>query len=230
MRLHLGCGPKVVGGWENIDGSWSAWFANHSSLLRGLARLNIVPKRLAQNPYPPGIRIHDLRQPLRFAKTSSCDAVYASHLLEHLRYDYAQNLLRETYRVLGPGGAARFVVPDLMAVVLEYLGEASIADQSGDVPQLQGADRFSARFLNVGIRPESSSLLYRVYSAYSALHDHKWMYDGVSLSHHMQQAGFEGVRERALHDSCISGISDVEDPDRILNGNGVCVEGYKPKG
>jgi SAM-dependent methyltransferase len=227
-RLHLGCGPNVVQGWDNVDGSLSAWFAAHPRLLRLLASCGIVPKRLAEQPYPKGIRRHDLRGPLSFASSNSYDAVYASHILEHLTYAHAQQLLAETRRVLRPGGIGRFVVPDLRSLVLEYLGHLTLADESGDARSLDGADRFSARFLNAGIAPIKRSWLYRIYSLHTDLHHHKWMYDGPSLVRHMQRIGFADVTERGLYQSQIVDIRSIENPERLLGGNGVCVEGIKP--
>ncbi len=227
MRLHLGCGPTVVPGWDNVDGSWSAWFARHRGLLRLLARCRVVPAKLALNPYPTGIRIHDLRRRLGFAATGSYEAVYASHVLEHLCFADAQQLLSESFRVLRPGGVARILVPDLRSLVLEYLGQMELGDQSGDAPHLDGADRFSARFLNAPLQQGRASLPYRIYAAYYDLHQHKWMYDAPSLIRHMQRAGFQDAAERGLFDSRITDIELIENPERLGAGYGICVEGVK---
>jgi len=58
---------------------------------------------------------------------SSLDAVYCSHLLEHLESPQGLALLAEICRVLCPGGTIRVVVPDLEMIAIEYLrllGEA----------------------------------------------------------------------------------------------------------
>lgn len=227
-RLHLGCGPHVVDGWLNIDGSWSAWFAIHQRLVRALAALHIVPKRLVISFYPSNIMMHDLCRPLRFVPDSSCDAVYASHLLEHMLFPDAQAVLRESLRVLKPGSVARFVVPDLRSIVLEYLGQGTVADMYDEIETLTGADRFSSRFLNSSTKPQDGSFLYRLYTALTNFHVHKWMYDGASLASHMRNVGFTDVRERGLNDSAIPDISEIEIPSRVAGGNGVCVEGVKP--
>lgn len=227
-RLHLGCGPNVIDGWLNIDGSWSAWFASHQRLARALATLRIIPKRLVGNFYPENIKMHDLRRPLRFVADESCEAVYASHVLEHMLFPDAQLVLRESFRVLAPGGIARFVVPDLRAIVMEYIGQGTIADNHGEIPTLTGADRFSSRFLNASTTRQDGSPLYRLYTAMTNFHIHKWMYDGESLKKHMERAGFTHVAVRGLNESGIAGIEKIEDPIRVAGGNGVCVEGVKP--
>ncbi len=51
------------------------------------------------------------------------DAVYHSHLLEHLRADEARAFLGECWRVLKPGGVLRIAVPDLEGIARAYLTE-----------------------------------------------------------------------------------------------------------
>jgi predicted SAM-dependent methyltransferase len=53
----------------------------------------------------------------------SAAAIYASHVLEHLYFEEGRQLIRESFRVLSGGGLLRIVVPDLNAIVREYLGE-----------------------------------------------------------------------------------------------------------
>ncbi len=59
-------------------------------------------------------------------------------------------------------------------------------------------------------------------------HTHKWMYDANSLIRHMEPAGFVEVRQMALYESRIEGIEQIEDPSRVLRGEGICIEGIKP--
>ena len=49
------------------------------------------------------------------------DACYSSHVLEHLTKEESQQLLTECHRILKPQGVIRVVVPDLEAIVREYL-------------------------------------------------------------------------------------------------------------
>ncbi len=41
----------------------------------------------------------------------SCEAIYCSHLIEHLTNEEASELIRETWRVLQLGGEAVFITP-----------------------------------------------------------------------------------------------------------------------
>lgn len=105
MRLlNFGCGLALHPDWVNIDSS------------------SVVP----------GVIEHDLRRGLPFAD-DGFDAVYGSHVLEHLEPDAAARLLRECHRVLRPEGVVRIVVPDLEAIARLYLESLSAA-ASGDTP------------------------------------------------------------------------------------------------
>lgn len=104
MRLlNFGCGTAVHPDWVNLDSSTDL----------------------------PGVIRHDLRRGLPFPD-ESFDAVYGSHVLEHLEPDAAMQLLRECHRVLRPGGIVRIVVPDLEAIARRYL-ETMTAAAGGDV-------------------------------------------------------------------------------------------------
>jgi hypothetical protein len=54
------------------------------------------------------------------------------------------------------------------------------------------------------------------------------MYDAPSLCAEFAKPGFAQVSELRLRQSRIAGIEEVEDPSRVLNGEGICVEGVKP--
>lgn len=85
LKLHFGCGEKIVPGWVNIDGY-----------------------------YKKGISyVMDLRCPLPFA-ANSASLIFTEHVIEHLDYEKDISLvLREFFRILKPSGVVRIIVPDL---------------------------------------------------------------------------------------------------------------------
>jgi len=91
MKLHLGCGDKYIPGFVHVDAE----------------------------DYPHV----DHRMPvnhLTFAKDNSVELIYASHVLEHFGRNEIDQVLREWFRVLRPGGILRLAVPDFAAVALRY--------------------------------------------------------------------------------------------------------------
>jgi predicted SAM-dependent methyltransferase len=98
--LNFGCGGTFHSDWTNID----------------------------TVPVSPDVIRHDLMQPFPFAD-ATFDAVYGSHVFEHLEPAAAQVLLMDCGRVLKPGGVIRLVVPDLEAIAGLYLRslEAALA-------------------------------------------------------------------------------------------------------
>jgi ubiquinone/menaquinone biosynthesis C-methylase UbiE len=197
-------------------------------LRRVISSLGILPAEKAQVPWSSEIFVHDIRKPLPFAD-GSADAVYASHVLEHLYREQGQQLIRESFRVLAPGGVVRIVVPDLNSIVQEYLGDRPFGELSPSNNGLSPADLFNERLLMRWPSPPRHNVVMRVYEAWQDFHSHKWMYDERSLSSLIRSAGFVDVVRRNYSESLIPDVSVVEDPSRLRNGAGVCVEGRKPE-
>jgi len=210
-----------------VDGSWNARLAKHPTIRRALSRLALVPSDKAEIPWSSSIFIHNIRKPLPFPD-GSANAIYASHVLEHLYQEDGQNLIAESFRVLQPGGVLRVVVPDLRAIVEEYLGNGTSKSKAADAKSLRPAELFNQRLLMRWPTPASSNLFYRIYAAWQDFHSHKWMYDEDSLATLFSRTGFVEVERRDCFKSRIADIQKVEDPSRIRNGEGVCVEGVKP--
>jgi predicted SAM-dependent methyltransferase len=227
LRLNLGCGLQTPEGWINVDGSWNARLAKRPFLRRLLTSMHFIAKDKSDIPWSSKIFIHDIRKPLPFPD-GSASTIYASHVLEHLYFEEAQRLIREAYRVLGSSGILRVVVPDLNAIVQEYLGERTFGELSPEFGSLRPADRVNYRLLMHWPNRPAGNLLYRIYNAWQDFHSHKWMYDSDSLIALVQAAGFSEAHRRDCCQSRINDIDRVEEKSRILNGGGVCVEAVKP--
>lgn len=90
--VNVGCGSRYHPDWVNID---------------------IVA-------HGPGVIAHDVSRGLPL-DDASCDAVYHSAVLEHIRPGDAVPFIRECRRVLRPGGVLRVAVPDLERICEVYL-------------------------------------------------------------------------------------------------------------
>jgi predicted SAM-dependent methyltransferase len=91
LHLHLGCGPRYLPGFVNIDAN-------------PLRKIDIWL---------------DVRCGLPFAN-QSVESIYSTHMIEHLYPDELEELLRECARVLKPAGGLRLVVPSLRSAVFAY--------------------------------------------------------------------------------------------------------------
>ncbi len=106
--------------------------------------------------------------------------IYSSHLLEHLTYSQGQALLKESIRLLKPGGTFSICVPNARIYVEHYLDVR-------EVPQ----DYF-------GWKPaynNTTSIDAINYVAYMD-GEHKYMFDQENLLHILTRAGFQDVKER----------------------------------
>lgn len=203
MKVNLGCGAQVAEGWVNVDYALGA----------RVAKLPIVGKlsrkiKVTRLEWDDRIFIHDLRKPFPWPD-SSVDAVYSSHTLEHLTKDEGRCFLRESHRVLRPGGVLRIVVPDLKALVGDYVEG-----------RLQADDFVGS--LDILARPATGSLKKRLAPLFQF--GHKCMYDAVRLLQLLDEAGFASSERPALN-SDIEGIDLVELESRTVRA--VIVEGRK---
>jgi SAM-dependent methyltransferase len=226
-KINLGSWAHAPASWINVDGSWNAWLSQRPRLRRAAETLRVLPEWASETRWPPNIVVHDLRKPLPFPDEFAV-AVYGSHVLEHLYLVEADRLLAECFRALRRGGRLRLVVPDLRAVVAEYVGERPFADSEQKAAELSAADRMNERLGLRDRRPPGGNAAYRAYAATKDFHSHKWMYDAESLIARVEAAGFRDVRERSYLDSDIEGIREVELRKRVVDECGLVVEGEKP--
>jgi len=212
ILLNLGCGPDASPGrWIDIDGSWNlraqtAWW--------GRPFAHFLARRSGYR-WSAHVRWLDITKGIPYAD-GTADAVYASHVLEHLYRADALRLLTEIHRILKPGGVVRLVMPDLRAMARAYLH-----DEGPDA-----AIRFNEQLLmRDANRP--SGWVGRLKIQWADHHSHKFMYDAPLLIRDLLDAGFSAAAEQDFLISRIPGIGDVERPGRILNGAGFVVEALK---
>lgn len=225
-RVNLGCGPNAPDGWLNVDGSWNAWLSNHRHLHKVFTTLGIIRESTPGAKWNVRPFVHDLAKPFPF-KDNSFAAIYGAHVLEHLYLLDAQRLLSECLRVLHPHGVIRLVVPDLRSMVTSYLRSKSGGSPSS-LDRIAAADELNERLGFRSPAPPQGNMLFKFYSLWKDFHHHKWMYDSDSLARYLEVAGFSGVCEKQFLQSEISGIEEVEEASRVLDGAGICVEGKKP--
>lgn len=151
-HVHLGCGFERLPGFVNCD-------------------------RMAT---PAVDVVVDLRGRLPFS-TGSVKGIFHQHVLEHVDYPRGvRHLLRESARVLRPGGYARIGVPDLARYVEAY----------------QRGDRSFAETVGIGAVDHPAQILN-----YAFGHAHRFLFDYDALRAELQMAGFRDVRRAGHRDS-----------------------------
>jgi predicted SAM-dependent methyltransferase len=174
-RVNVGCGPSPARGWLNIDNSPGVWIGRHPAPFAVLERTGLLSAerlRMARVAREAGIVWGNARRlPLA---DGSADAVYCSHVLEHLDCRQVEQFLSEVRRILAPGGVLRIAVPDLGLFVERYR-------------QSEDADAFLESLRLAHEKPRLLSLprvLLRL------ARGHAWMYDERSLTRLLREHGF----------------------------------------
>jgi len=83
VKLHLGCGPRVLDGFINID--------------KYVINENIVNEDIFNMSFPDNY----------------ANLIYSSHSLEHLPIRHARLALKNWFKILKPGGKLFLAIPDL---------------------------------------------------------------------------------------------------------------------
>ena len=102
MKLHLGCGNKIIPGFVNVD-------------IRPLEGVDLVSD------------ISDLHD----IKENSVDLIYISHVLEHLDRYTVSKAMKRWYILLKSGGILRIAVPDFTAIAKLYLDGVNLTNFIG---------------------------------------------------------------------------------------------------
>lgn len=123
--LNLGCGSRYHPDWINIDIS----------------------------PQGPEVMQHDLSRGIPLPD-ASCDVVYHTAVLEHMRRSDAAAFLVECHRVLKPGGILRVGVPDLEKICQLYLSRLAVA-LDGDEAAVHDYDWIMLELYDQTVREKS---------------------------------------------------------------------------
>jgi len=199
--LNLGCGTKTSPHTTNIDWSMHARLRHHPIGQR-LAPVVLSEERRRLFIGMDEVLVHDLRKGIP-ALTESVDAVYHSHVLEHIDRDAVPRFLEEILRVLKPGGVHRIVVPDLERYVREYL--ESLEQGLKDSQARARHDASVSQLIEQMVRREAAGTSQQppfrrrlenllLGDARKRGETHMWMWDRVNLSEALTRAGFRDLQ------------------------------------
>jgi SAM-dependent methyltransferase len=213
LILNLGCGWRTSDRCVNVDWSWQIRIASRGGLGRAASRLLPSEYRTRLDGLSNPLVASDLRRGLPF-DSDVADAVYHSHLLEHLDRAEAHRFLAECHRVLRSAGVLRIIVPDLASLVRDYSRSLSDGSPWHDHDKTIAAmfEQFS-RTTNVhaSSMPRPVQAVARIALGGPARRGdlHRWMYDRVNLTGMLLEVGFEQVHERTFTESGIPSWREI---------------------
>ena len=210
-RLNIGCGLSAPEGWVNIDGSLSARLSKRSLIYWILCKIS----KTDMIPWPENIRTLDVTKGIPFS-TESVNAIFSSHMIEHLEYIDAKYVISECYRCLRRDGVIRVIVPDLYQIADRYV--TSIRENP--------SSEYSVELLkNVSMVRESYKGHRQLMHKIVGRSKHLYMYDEWSLKEILKEQGFEEIKRKKYGESLIDDICQVEDKGR--HELSICLEGIK---
>lgn len=127
---------------------------------------------------------------------ASFDYIFSEHLFEHLTYPQALNMLKESYRVLKPGGVMRVATPNLRFLMGLY--------QDPEKPLHKRYIEFTAK--NGELPPTAVFVINRFHTAWG----HQIIYDRETLAKLLEQTGFKDVCSCEVSQSEHPALKDVE--------------------
>ncbi len=183
LKINLGSATAGVEGWVNIDNSLNIYLSKFPVIKKIMYKLGLISEdTLLADWRRKNVKRHNVTKGLPF-KTRSVDAIYCSHLLEHLIYTQAEKVCREAHRVLKENGIFRVCVPDLKLYARKYIDGDREFFGNPEKP-LGHAYLESMRIQGLSKRP----LLEREFSSL-----HRWMYDEESLAFLLKSARFHRI-------------------------------------
>src|ERR1700733_14127327 len=180
-KLHLGCGENLLPGWFNTDLS---------------PRANVAAL--------------DVTRPFPFS-SNSFDEIFTEHMIEHIAYTDAINVLKECYRVLQPGGKIRVSTPNLAFLVALYEPKSELQERY---------IKWSSDHISWARKPRSSFVINNFFRDWG----HKFIFDEPALRDAFTEAGFVDIV------SCPLGAFENQSrmPDGFLQLETLTLEARKP--
>lgn len=219
LILNLGCGTRTAKHPDVVNVDWSLNIRIKKSRLLRLAVSPLLDarRRSRLDQMQGRLLAHDLSNGIPFA-TGSVDATYHSHVLEHLDRPVARQFLKETLRVLRPGGICRIVVPDFELLCRDYVRHI---DRSLAEPLEAAAhEEFIGAALEQSVRRQAAGASGRkglagwvenmvLGDARRRGETHQWMYDRISLPHILKSSGYAEVSIQTFTSSRIPGWNEI---------------------
>ena len=205
MYIQYGCGLDAPSTWLNFD-------ASPTLFLQKIPLLGFIFHTFSKTKFQKYVQFGDIIRGLTIEK-NTCQAIYCSHVLEHLSLTDFRKAISNTYSYLTTGGTFRLVVPDLECLVKHYLSSINP----------EACNHFmESSFL--GKKDRSRHLLSFLREWLGNSH-HLWMWDYKGIEKELKLVGFQNIRRALYGDSTDPKFQEVEVEERWKDGVGIeCIK------
>lgn len=162
---------------------------------------NLIPGYWNLDLEPRAELVLDLERFLLPFRDSSMDVVVCISAINYFTRDRAQKIVKDVFRVLKPGGIARFGVQDLKILTEKYVNRdekfffEKLPDGRDRFPGGTIADKFNQWFFGFPSFGGKTS---------------KYVYDFESLSFLFKTAGFKEVKNKKYRESVLPEIEKID--------------------
>ena len=211
-RINIGCGSNPSEGWLNFDNTPAIKLANSPLKYRIAKLFGMLKKTHIENiewNKKNKIKYADAAKSIPLPP-NSVEAIYTSHMLEHLSREGAKSFLYEANKILKIDGVLRVSIPDLKIYIEKYLIN-------------EDANEFMTGILVES--PPINTLKQKIFLFMNGYRHHQWMYDGRSLSILFREAGFKNIKICAKGETAIKNSTGLDLFER--GRDSVYVEGSK---
>jgi len=175
--LNIGCGSNQLSGWLNTDFT----------------------------PDSDDVIFMDATQKFPL-ESNSFDYIFSEHMIEHIPYDKAEEMLKECYRVIKPGGRIRISTPDLNKLT-------GLLTDNKTKDQINYTNWFTDKFIP-GITDKITSETF-VINKMVREWGHQFIYDEKTLSNAMQEVGFENIEKESPQHSNDNNLTNIDGHEKI---------------
>jgi SAM-dependent methyltransferase len=190
MKIHFGAFNCPIDGWCNTDITPHLYLARVPLLPWVLHKVGKIPAARYQD-YERGafrkLTYMNVSKRWPFADESA-EAIFSSHVMEHLPLQSARTCMRNAYRVLKKGGVFRVAVPDLDKQIADFKSEA--------------AYEWACSFFQADQTREKNM--------------HHFMYNHESMARLMREAGFSDITRVSFGQGICPDISRIDNRPESL--------------
>lgn len=200
-KIQYGCGPgPQPKGWINFDSSPTLLISKIPIFGHLLTSKRVkFEKKTRYGDIVKGIPIRE----------ETCDAVFCSHVLEHLSYDDFLVAIKNTHRILKNNSIFGLIVPDFEYHINQYINDINSDSKSSASISL-------LRNTHLGYEKHRAKTVFdRIISIYGNSR-HLWMWDKYSLTKKLENVGFHSIK---IHEKCDSDnmFNEVVNEERLIN-------------